>query len=55
MEDNAIMLPSGCALAYVSLVFGIKGELRQNWLGLSFCKDIIFYIFVSQLLADFSH
>lgn len=30
MEDDAIMLPSGCALACVSLVFGIKGEFHQN-------------------------
>lgn len=30
MEDDAIMLPSGCALAYVSLVFGIKREFHQH-------------------------
>lgn len=30
MEDDAIMLPSGCALACVSLVFGIKGEFHQK-------------------------
>ena len=30
MENNAIMLPSGCALACVSLVFGIKGEFHQK-------------------------
>lgn len=45
MEDDAIMLPSGCALAYVSLVFGIKGEFHQNWLVLLFCKGAtLFFI-----------
>lgn len=36
MEDNAIMLPSGCALACISLVFGIKWEFHQNGLDLHF-------------------
>lgn len=42
MEDNAIMLPSGCALACVSVVFGIKGDFHQNWLAFLFCKDSYF-------------
>lgn len=47
MEDNAIMLPSGCALVYVSLVFGIKGEFHQNWLVLLFYKGKSFFGFFS--------